>query len=391
MPVGDRPLTESIENLSLVDHHVHGAFHQPVDRARFEQSINEGSPDPMPSWMTQFDSQLGFAIRAHCAPVLELDRHAPADEYWEQRVTLGEQEVTRRFLHAAGVSDWVIDTGYRGREIMTLDGMSAASGAAVHEIVRIESVAESLVDDGIAAADYEEAFRSKLRTAAADAVGLKTVIAYRCGFAVDWAPPTAAEVVDAARRWLADAAPQARLADAVPQARLTDPVLLRFGVHAAVELGLPLQFHTGFGDRDLDLHRVNPSLLMELLRQPAVAAVPIMLLHCYPYHRDAGYLAQAFDNVYCDVGEALNYVGARAAEVIAEVLELAPFAKVLYSSDAWGPAELHYLGARLWRDGLASVFGRWVAADEWSHGDAVRIAEMMSSGNARRVYGLGAA
>ncbi|HKC27239.1 MAG TPA: hypothetical protein VKB75_04430 [Jatrophihabitans sp.] len=63
-------------------------------------------------------------------------------------------------------------------------------------------------------------------------------------------------------------------------------------------------------------------------------------------------------------------------------------AKVLYSSDAWGPAELHYLGARLWRDGLASVFGRWVSADEWSQADAIRIAEMMCSANARRVYGL---
>ncbi|HKC27681.1 MAG TPA: hypothetical protein VKB75_06685, partial [Jatrophihabitans sp.] len=71
MPVGNRPLAESIEQLPLVDHHVHGAFHEPVDRARFEQSINEGSHDPIPSWMTQFDSQIGFAIRAHCAPLLD--------------------------------------------------------------------------------------------------------------------------------------------------------------------------------------------------------------------------------------------------------------------------------------------------------------------------------
>ncbi|HKC27237.1 MAG TPA: amidohydrolase family protein, partial [Jatrophihabitans sp.] len=353
------------------------AFHEPVDRARFEQSINEGSHDPIPSWMTQFDSQIGFAIRAHCAPLLDLDRHAPADAYWERRVKLGEQEVTRRFLRAAGVSDWLLDTGYRGPEILRPEGMAAASGAAVHEIVRIESVAESLVADGVAAADYAEAFRSALRTAAADAVGLKTVVAYRCGFDLDWTVPAPAEVVDAARRWIGGGG-----------GRLADQVLLRFGVHAALELGLPLQFHVGFGDRDLDLHQVNPSLLMGLLRQPAVAAVPIMLLHCYPYHREAGYLAQAFNNVYCDVGEALNYVGSRAASVIAEVLELAPFAKVLYSSDAWGPAELHYLGARLWRDGLASVFGRWVSADEWSQADAIRIAEMMCSGNARRVYRL---
>ena len=61
--------------------------------------------------------------------------------------------------------------------------------------------------------------------------------------------------------------------------------------------------------------------------------------------------------MYLDVGLALHYVGARAAAVVAESLELAPFGKVLFSSDAWGPAELHYLGALLWRRATAAVLG----------------------------------
>jgi predicted TIM-barrel fold metal-dependent hydrolase len=124
------------------------------------------------------------------------------------------------------------------------------------------------------------------------------------------------------------------------------------------------------------------------LLRGAAAGVPVMLLHCYPYHREAGYLAQAFDNVYCDVGLALNYVGARATAVLAESLELPPFAKVLYSSDGWGPAELHYLGAFLWRRAVHDVLGGWVASGDWSLADGARIATMMGSGNARRVYGL---
>ena len=76
-----------------------------------------------------------------------------------------------------------------------------------------------------------------------------------------------------------------------------------------VVAGLPVQLHVGLGDRDLDLHRVDPMLLLGLLRQPAVARVPVLLLHCYPYHRQAGYLAQAFPNVYIDVGLAVNHVG----------------------------------------------------------------------------------
>jgi uncharacterized protein len=116
--------------------------------------------------------------------------------------------------------------------------------------------------------------------------------------------------------------------------------------------------------------------------------VPVMLLHCYPYHREAGYLAQAFDQVYCDVGLAVNHVGARSPAVIAESLELAPFAKLLYSSDAWGPAELHFLGAALWRRGMAAAAQGWVDSGEWSAADARRVVAMVGRENALRAYRL---
>jgi predicted TIM-barrel fold metal-dependent hydrolase len=165
-------------------------------------------------------------------------------------------------------------------------------------------------------------------------------------------------------------------------------VLLRFGVHCAVELRLPLQFHTGFGDRDLELHRANPLLLTDLLRQPAVASTPVMLLHCYPFHREAGYLAQAFDRVYCDVGLAVPHLGARATAVVAESMELAPFGRLLYSSDAWGPAELHFLGAALWRRAAATTAQSWVDSGDWSEPDARRVLAMLGRDNALAAYGL---
>src|ERR1019366_2426464 len=187
--------------------------------------------------------------------------------------------------------------------------------------------------------------RARLAAAAKDAAGVKTIIAYRSGFDIDLSRPDEAAVRDAASRWIDAAQP----AGGGGPARLDDQVLLRFGLHAAVDLGLPMQVHTGLGDRDLDLHKVNPLLLLDFLRIPEVAAVPVVLLHCYPYHREAGYLAQAFHNVYFDVGLSVNFLGARSLALVAESFELAPFAKQLYSSDAWGPPELHYLGAVLWR------------------------------------------
>jgi predicted TIM-barrel fold metal-dependent hydrolase len=366
-----------VGSVQLVDHHVHGAFTVELERAEFEVHLNEGSPEPIPAWMTQFDSQLGFAIRRWCAPLLGLERHAPADEYWKRRTELGVRAVTERFLQAAGVSDWVVDTGFAADQILDLDGMAAVSGGRCHEIVRIEPLAEQLAVEGVRARDYVQEFGSRLERAARGAVGLKTIIAYRAGLDIDLSPPRPDEVRDAADRWVDSGG-----------GRLTDPVLLRHGLHAAVGLGLPIQIHTGLGDRDLDLHRANPIHLLDLLRMPTVSSVPIMLLHCYPYHREAGYLAQAFPNVYLDVGLAVNHLGARSTRLVAESFELAPFAKQLYSSDAWGPPELHFLGAALWRRAIIATFGRWVEDGDWSAADARRVVELVGRENARRVYRL---
>jgi predicted TIM-barrel fold metal-dependent hydrolase len=67
---------------------------------------------------------------------------------------------------------------------------------------------------------------------------------------------------------------------------------------------------------------------------------------------------------------------------------MAPFRKILYSSDGFGPAELHYLGARLWRNGIHHVLQCFVDAREWSEADAIRVVDLIAHGNANRVYSL---
>ena len=235
--------------------------------------------------------------------------------------------------------------------------MAALSVGRVHEVVRLEAVAEQAA---VAPGDYAAAFDDILWRQTRNALATKTILAYRGGFLGDLSDPSAAEVTDAAGRWRDDGG-----------TRLTDRVLLRFGLHRALRLGKPLQFHVGFGDRDCDLHAANPVHLLDFLR--VSGDTPVMLLHCYPYEREAGYLAQAFNNVYLDGGLAINYLGARSAAFIGRLLEMAPFRKILYSSDGFGPAELHYLGARLWRAGMAATLQRFVDADEWSQTDAVRV------------------
>jgi hypothetical protein len=374
-----RALAEHVDALPLVDHHVHGALRAMPDRAGFEGMLNEGYPGTPPAWMTPFDSQLGFAIRRWCAPMLGLDAGADADTYWAARAALGETEVNRRLLPAAGVCDWLMDTGYATSTVLQPAEMAQISGQA-HEIVRLEAIAEQLAATGISAAGYADAFRDQLADITDHAVGVKSIVAYRAGFELDWTRPTDAEVSAAASAWLAQVGAGAP--------RLTDLVLLRFGLFAALDRRLPIQLHVGFGDRDVDLRTANPLHLREFLFAAESADVPVLLLHCYPFEREAGYLAQAFTNVYLDVGLAINYVGARADAIVAHTLEMAPFTKVLYSSDAWGPAELHYLGAVLWRRATARVLGGWVEEGDWAAADARRVVGLIASGNARRAYRL---
>ena len=151
--------------------------------------------------------------------------------------------------------------------------------------------------------------------------------------------------------------------------RLEDHVLIRHGIWAAVDTGLPLQFHAGFGDTDSRLPGPTRRSCMTSCSRASTTGTPIMLLHCYPYHRQAAALATLFPHVYMDVGEALNHVGARSAAVLAEALELTPFHKMLYSSDAFGLPELHYLGALGFRRDIAAVTGEFVTDRLWSAAD----------------------
>jgi len=364
-------LAQHIGEVTLIDQHVHGCWLAPGDRRRFENALNEANTEPLAD--SGFDSQLGFAVRAHCGQILGLPKHVDPQVYWERRSQFSEGELARLFLPAAGVSDWLVDTGI-GNDVADVSELSELSGNRAHEVVRLEQVAEQAAHTP---GGYALAFEEILHRRAATAVGTKSILAYRGGFDGDLTEPSASQVAEAAGRW--------RDSGGI---RLQDRVLLRFGLHQALRLGIPLQFHVGFGDRDCDLHKGNPLYLLDFLRQSK--DTPIVLLHCYPYEREAGYLAQAFNNVYVDGGLSVNYLGARAPSFIARLLEMAPFRKIVYSSDGFGPAELHFLGAALWRNAFYRVLRNFVDNEDWCESDAIRVVDLIAHDNSARIYNLDA-
>ena len=73
--------------------------------------------------------------------------------------------------------------------------------------------------------------------------------------------------------------------------RIADPVINAWLAWTAIEAGLPLQIHVGYGDADLDLLRADPLRLTPFLRATEKRGTPVLLLHNYPFHRHAAYLA----------------------------------------------------------------------------------------------------
>ena len=381
----------------LVDHHCHGVLRAGGD-SYLAGLLNEADGDAVADGMP-FDSLAGLALRRWCPPLLGLPPHASIDSYAQRRAALSDEEVSRRFLAASGLAALCVDTGYTPAGLLTPGETAGYAGAAAFEIVRLEQVAESVARSGVRAAGFPDAYREALseRVTApsfgSPVVGFKSVAAYRVGLELDGRRPGDGEVVAAVSRWLGGASAANGDGEAGAPGgtlpRLADEVIHRFVIWCGADLGLPIQFHVGYGDRDIDLHRCNPLLLTGLLRALEPAGVPVMLLHNYPYHREAGYLAQVFPHVYADLGLATHNVGARATALLGEALELVPLRKFLFSSDAFGLPELYYLGTLLFRRALSAFLSSRLDADDMSYADAERVTRLIGAENARKAYRLG--
>ena len=242
---------------------------------------------------------------------------------------------------------------------------------------------EEAAGEAESGADLLNRFGQSLAERSQTAVGLKSIVAYRASFDIDQTPPAPGEAEAAADAWLAEI-------ERTGRRRIADPVLLRHALFVGLDLaagdGLPIQLHVGFGDEDIIMHKCDPTVFTGFIKEAEKQDVAITLLHCYPFHREAAWLTEVFSNAYFDVGAILNYVGPSAPQVLGEAMEMGPFHKQLYSSDAFGLAELHHLGRVLFEDALKSVLDGWIARGDMTVADAERVASMIASGNARRIY-----
>jgi uncharacterized protein len=146
--------------------------------------------------------------------------------------------------------------------------------------------------------------------------------------------------------------------------RVSEHVVAALAANEARGDPLPVQVHCGFGDSDLRLWRADPGYLKPLVER--FRETPFVLLHCYPFVREAGWLAHVYGNVWFDLSLTIPHVS-RPSEALREALELAPVSKLLYASDAARTPELYLLAATWWRDALAEVLTSLLPDEEVEH------------------------
>lgn len=369
--------------IPIVDHHCHSLLRQqPPDDDAFRIHLTETYFAEIARDHVQNTLVYHWAIRELAS---FLGCEPTPDAVHAARRERGVERLARDVVERGNFRTWLIDSGYGGDTTFSLDELRAIVPCQIREIVRLEPLIERLILESSGFDGFLDAYHGSLSDLRGSGyVGMKSVIAYRSGLGIEKVDRPAAAaafapVHEAARR-------DGRL-------RIDSKPLLDFLIVAAVEEAarqeVPIQFHTGLGDPDLDLTKVDPAAL-RLLFSDAYRAAPIVLLHTgYPYARSMAYLAAMFPNVYADFGEVQLFVAGRDLVAVArELVGLAPASKLLFSTDASLIPELYWLGAQAGRRTLGQVFEEHVADGIIDRRTATQMAEMIFWRNAERIYGV---
>ncbi|MBY0548918.1 MAG: amidohydrolase [Candidatus Obscuribacterales bacterium] len=277
----------------------------------------------------------------------------------------------------------IVDDGFRAADSFSLKEFAEVSGRPVFECRRIETVLEECLKRELSFDQLCQEFETQLtKPGQTQLVSLKTICGYRGG--LDLTVPSREEAAQDYERH--------RKEWGVGTCRVERSPLYHYLLLQAFELagraGLPVQIHTGIGDDDADLLQCNPALMQRIFRSRTFAKTNFVLLHCFPYVREAAFMCALYPNVFMDLSLSVSLASSSSAAMISEALAGAPATKLLAGSDGHSCAEAHWYGMLCWKRGLTRSLFDMINNASVTHREAEQIAAFILHDNAIKLYKL---
>lgn len=311
----------------IIDDHVHWFSAKPMTEKEFVMSAAE-------SWLEgEVKNSDVYTMNTQRPFYLTLKRRLKellGEDFLSERNKMIRDDPVNymKFLFEdAGIVGLVIDEGFGVKEMEI--------PVKYKLLFRIETLIDK---GGLFSLTFDKAielFEETLRRKIAEGYsGFKSIIAYRTGLKVRCEEEQArkdftSEKID----WFGKYAKGFR------------DFLLCKTLEIAKELKVPVQIHTGAGDRDIKLDLSRPSYLTDLVRR--YEGVIVFVHAGYPYHRETAWMSYLFPSVYLDVSQVVPFAPMATFSILKEIYEVAPLNKVMYGSDAFKIPEVAWLAAHL--------------------------------------------
>ncbi|TKY52993.1 fluG protein [Spatholobus suberectus] len=310
----------------------------------------------------------------------------------EYRRVSGLESISSTCFKAARISAILMDDGIEMDKRHDIEWHKNFT-PFVGRVLRTERVAEQILDQGLPDGSswtidsFTEAYVSKLKSVANEIYALKSIAAYYAGLEINL-NVTKNDAEESLRQVLNAGKPVLLL----NYKNVVDYIFLQ-SLDIALSYNLPMQIHTGFGDRFLDLRKSNPLHLRAVLEEKRYAKCRFVLLHAsYPFSKEASYLASVYSQVYLDFGLAIPKLSVHGmTSAVKDLLNLAPINKVMFSTDGYTFPETFYLGAKNSREVIFTVLRDACIDGELSIPEAVEATKDIFARNAIRFYNLSSA
>lgn len=407
-------LRELIRTHPIVDHHAHNI--SKLDQLISEDLLSITSEAAGPALRQSRTALPHLRASKQLTGLLELASGSTWDDIVQARTNKIETDLDNYLRQClVGTHTILIDDGYDDADVLqSWDWHSRFTSRPCRQIMRLDSVASDILaamdqkgnlhiagsteatEEQITTAwsSFLEELESIITKAAAnpDVAGFKSGVGFSTGLRVQVA--TAEEMWKVGREsFQNEYLPTCRENDFEIEAKGMNDAIIVYACNLLAKQAAgarkPLQFHTGFGGANITIVDSNAALL-----QPLTATypdVPIVILHAsYPFTREAGLLAALFHNCFLDLSAVFPEVSEDGQErILRQCLELAPWEKLLWSTDGHAQPETFYIANVQGRHAMEKVLCEYVERGQYTVQEALAAAEAILYGNSHRLYRLG--